>query len=103
MANDLADTGDEDFETADQGYAAYLMTKYTFLGAIDTGQAIGKGKYGTKKSFTFLVPTGVDMDQELFDYQNGLDNTKVPAVVMFNKMRLIRDHCKRPIDMKVVA
>jgi hypothetical protein len=101
---DLIDeTGEKDYFTADKWFAAYLMTKYTFLGAIDTRRPVGNGRPGTVKEFNFLVPARADMGQELFDFQNGSDNTRVPAVVMCNKMRLINDHIQRPITLEQVA
>jgi hypothetical protein len=87
-----------EFQTADQGFAAYLATKFMFLDAIDTGEPIGKGKYGTKKSFLFLVPVDEDMEQQWFDFDMGLDSTSVPAKVMFNKMRLMRQACQQPFN-----
>ena len=96
-------TEDKDFNTADKGFAAYLMTRYTCLGAFDTGRPLGGGRMGTQKEFNFLVPADADMAQELTDYQSGAEVTKVPAVVMFNKMRLVNDFIQRPVDLKAVA
>lgn len=91
---------DKEFEyaTTDQGFAAFLCTRFMFMGAIDTGQKMGKGQYGNRKAFEFLVPTGTDMDQLKVDYELGTDATKVPFHVAFNKMRLIRQSCKKPFN-----
>jgi hypothetical protein len=99
----IEQTGEKDYYTADKWFAAYLMTKFTFLGAIDTRRPVGGNRPGTKKEFNFLVPVTTDMDKELFDFQNGADATKVPAVVMANKIRLINDHIQRPIKIEQVA
>lgn len=91
-------TGEIDYETTDQAFAAYLATKFMFLEAIDTGKPQGKGKYGTKKAFVFLVPKDEDMDQHWFDFDMGTDASVVPAKVMFNKLRLMRQACQRPFN-----
>jgi|SRR5882672_5159768 len=92
------DPNRREFQTTDQGFAAYLATKFMFLDAIDTGEPIGKGKYGTKKAFLFLVPVDEDMEQNWFDFDMGADSTHVPAKVMFNKMRLMRQACQQPFN-----
>jgi hypothetical protein len=89
---------DTEFETTDQGFAAFLATKFMFMEAVDTGESIGRGKYGTKKAFCFLVPADTDMEQLKLNYQLGTDDTKVPFVVAFNKMRLIRQSCQKPFN-----
>ncbi len=96
-----ADIDDEfEFDTTDQGFAAFLATKYMFMGAIDTGVPMGRGQYGNKKAFQFLIPEGTDLKQLKLDYQLGTDNTKVPASVMVNKMRLMRQACRKPFNQE---
>lgn len=87
---------DIEFSTTDQGFAAYLAAKkFTFLECQDTGEQAGKGKYGTRKAFVFLLPADEDMVQHSFDYEHCTDSSYVPAKVMFNKMRLMRQHAKK--------
>jgi hypothetical protein len=87
---------DKEYSTTDQGFAAYLAAKkFTFLECQDTGEPAGKGKYGTRKAFVFLVSADEDMDQHLFDYEHCANSSHVPAKVMFNKMRLMRQHAKK--------
>jgi hypothetical protein len=86
----------KEYQTSDQGFAAYLATKFMFLDAIDTGEPMGKGKYGTRKAFLFLVPAEADMSLYLFEYEQGQDSSMVPAKVMFSKMRLMRQACQQP-------
>lgn len=91
---------EREYSTKDQGYAAYLMTKFMFLEAIDTGQPHGKnGKYTTKE-FLFLVPKSEDMDQHKYDYVEGTERSRIPAKVMFEKMRLVRQACRQPYEVK---
>ena len=90
---------DREFTTTDQGFAAYLMTKFMFLEAVDTGERIGTGKY-TKKQLMFLVPKDEDMEEHWYDYKKGTENSVVPAKVMFEKMRLVRQHCRQPFNAK---
>lgn len=99
MAHEITD--DKEFTTTDQGFAAYLMTKFTFLEAIDTGKPHGKnGKYTTKQ-LLFLVPADEDMEQHRYDYNMGTDASLIPAKVMFEKMRLVRQNCRQPYDLAV--
>lgn len=97
----MASLDDErEYSTRDQGFAAYLMTKFMFLEAVDTGTPHGKtGKYTTKE-FVFLVPSEEDMDRHLYDYKQGTDTSLVPAKVMFEKMRLVRQACRPPVEAK---
>ncbi|MBI5117582.1 hypothetical protein HZA56_13985 [Candidatus Poribacteria bacterium] len=92
------DHNETEFETTDQGFAAFLATRYMFMDAIDTGQAMGRGQYGNKKAFQFLVPVGTDMEQLKLDYELGVEDTKVPFIVAFNKLRLIRQSCRKPFN-----
>ena len=89
---------DIDYGTTDQGFAAFLATRFTFMGAVDTGELMGKGQYGYKKEFQFLIPKDNDVDQLKLDYQLGIPETQVPAIVMFNKLRLIRQSCRKPFN-----
>lgn len=97
------DESEKEFETTDQGFAAYLATKYMFLGSVDTGEKMGRGQYGNKKALIFLIPITEDMERVKMDYELGTDDTKVPAVVMFNKMRLMRQACQKPYNAGVKA
>jgi len=100
MAETDTMTEEKEFTTADQGFAAYLMTKFMFLEALDTGQPHGKnGKYTTKQ-LLFLVPADEDMEQHRFDYDMGTPHSHIPAKVMFEKMRLVRQYCRQPYKMK---
>lgn len=100
--DDLAQqTGERDYFCRDQGFAAYLATKFMFLGAIDTGEKMRKplpdGRRDTIKEFQFLIPIDHNMEEEYANYTNGLDPSLVPAKVMFNKLRLMRQSCRKPI------
>jgi hypothetical protein len=86
---------DKDFETEDHGFAAYLATRFMFLGVLPT-------KNPNRKSFVFLVPQYEDMDKHKLEYEIGAQSTIVPAVVMFNKLRLLRQHIRPPQDRKKV-
>lgn len=93
----MASFDDErEYSTRDQGFAAYLMTKFMFLEAVDTGQPHGKSGQYTTKEFMFLVPVEEDMDRHLYDYKQGTDASVLPAKVMFEKMRLVRQACRQP-------
>lgn len=92
------DHSETEFETTDQGFAAFLATKYMFMDAVDTGEPMGNGQYGNKKAFQFLVPIDVDMEQLKLNYQLGTEDTQVPFVVAFNKLRLIRQSCRKPFN-----
>lgn len=97
MPNDHIDaTGDKDYFCTDQGFAAFLSTKFIFLGAIDTNRQLPKGG-GTIKEFQFLIPKEHDMDREYSEYISGAPNTLVRANVMYNKLRLMRQACRQPI------
>lgn len=105
MATDMTelDDNDADFETTDQAFAAFLTTRYMFMGAVDTDEPMGNGQYGNKKAFQFLVPKDTDMTQLKLDYELGVEDTRVPFVVAFNKLRLIRQSCRKPFNQKNVG
>lgn len=103
MTVDELDPERTEYQTSDQGFAAYLATKFMFLDAIDTGEQIGRGKYGTRKSFVFLVSVDADMSWEWQNYEIGADSTNVPAKVMFNKMRLMRQACQQPFKQDRIS
>ena len=104
MANDEDLINSEvEYTTTDQCFAAYLATMFMFLEAIDTGERIGKGQYGNKKAFVFLVPVDEDMEQHRVDLQSGSDKTLVPFNVAFNKLRLMRQACRKPFNYKKVS
>lgn len=92
------DESEKEFETTDQGFAAFLATKFMFMDAIDTGEKMGRGQYGNKKAFQFLIPEDTDMEQLKLNYQLGTDDTKVPFSVAVNKMRLMRQACRQPFN-----
>src|SRR3990167_9470337 len=89
-------TGDTEYETQDQGFAAYLMTRFICIGAVDTGLKMGNGQFGTRKAIVFLVPVTEDMEQRRVDYEVAADNTQIKAIKMFNNMRLVRQMCRQP-------
>lgn len=103
----MADSMDSEieFSTTDQGFAAFLATKFMFMDAVDTGEVIGNanGFKNTKKAFLFLIPKSTDMERVRMDYELGTDDTKVPFIVAFNKMRLIRQSCRKPFNHKQKA
>lgn len=94
---EITDT-DKEYETTDQGFAAFLATRYMFLDAVDTGEKMGRGQYGNKKAFLFLIPQDVDVEQLRISYNLGTDETKVPFSVAVNKMRLMRQACRKPFN-----
>lgn len=100
-ADNTLNIGEIEYSTTDQAFAAYLATKkdIMFLEAVDTGKPQGRGKYGTKKAFVFLVPKDVNMDQHWYDFDLGTEASVVPAKVMFNKLRLMRQACQKPFKV----
>jgi len=90
---------EKEYSTRDQGFAAYLMTKFMFLEAVDTGVKHGNGKYTTKE-LIFLIPAKEDMSKHQFDYVKGTEASQTPAKVMFEKMRLVRQSCRQPLNTK---
>lgn len=99
----IAKSDEKEYETTDQGFAAYLATQFMFLGAIDTGQVItttastSRPKL-TRKSFLFIVPHDEDMEEHVLAYSRGDESTRVPAKVMFAKVRLMRQACQKPFN-----
>lgn len=98
MAQDIIDDSDSEFQTTDQGFAAFLSTKFMFMDAVDTGEPMGGGMYGNKKAFMFLIPKDTDIEQLKLNYQLGTPDTKVPFSVAVNKMRLMRQACRKPFN-----
>lgn len=96
---EIAHSDEKEYQTSDQGYAAYLATKFMFLGAVDSDEEIPSHQSGkpklTRKYFLFLVPASEDMDEHILAYSQGSEQTRVPAKVMFSKTRLMRQACRQ--------
>lgn len=96
MATDLGN--DTEFRTTDYGFAAYLAAKnFMFIDAIPTGARSSRGKY-PQMAFSFIVSKDEDMQKHADDYRKGTDASRIPAIVMFNKMRLMRQAVQQPYN-----
>ena len=92
----MEETGKKEYKTTNSAFAAYLAAKkLMFLQAEDTGKPLGRGKAGTMKRFVFYVDQDEDMEAHSYNFHKATDESKVPAIVMANKMRLIHQSYRK--------
>ena len=83
-----------EYKTEDQGFAAYLMTKFIFLD-VEPTETPGR------LAFLFVVPVTEKMDELRVAYDAGVIADCPQPVVLFNKARLLRQYCRRAMGKEL--